>query len=75
MRRMPLDTFLQTLAADITAAERRTEEYSRTVRAFLATGQTNSAAEHALYLELDRLALLRDRQYAFREMQRSPRAA
>lgn len=72
---MPLDTLLQTLAADIAAAEHRTEEYGRAVRASLATGQTNPAAEHALYLELDRLALLRDRQYAFTEMQGWPIAA
>ncbi|KMO16662.1 hypothetical protein [Methylobacterium platani] len=72
---MTLDTILSTLAADIAAAERRTEEYGLTVRMALMTGRTDETAEHALYLELDRLALLRDRQYALRDMQRLPLAA
>lgn len=72
---MPLKTLLQTLAADIAAAERRTEEYGQAVHASLVAGQTNPTAEQTLYLELDRLALLRDRQYALMEMERLPVAA
>ncbi|MEN3236351.1 hypothetical protein PUR29_22635 [Methylobacterium ajmalii] len=52
---------LQTIDAEIAAAEHRTETHAQTVQALLAVGESSVEAEQALYLELDRLTLLRDR--------------
>ncbi|KMO11421.1 hypothetical protein [Methylobacterium indicum] len=66
---MPRNTLLQTIDAEIAAAEHRTETHAQTVRALLAIGESSVEAEQAFYLELDRLTLLRDRQWNFCSMQ------
>lgn len=66
---MPRNTLLQTINAEIAAAERRAEIHAQTVRALLAVGESSVESEQALYLELDRLALLRNRHLNFRSMQ------
>ncbi|UHC20100.1 hypothetical protein LRS73_32590 (plasmid) [Methylobacterium currus] len=72
---MPLTTVCRTLNAEISAAEHRATAQARSVKGLLAAGEINGSAEQALYLELDRLALLRTQLWAIEEMRSRPRAA
>ncbi len=72
---MPLNTVCRTLNAEISAAEHRATAQARAVKASLASGEISGSAEQALYLELDRLALLRTQLWAVDEMRSWPRAA
>lgn len=69
---MSLEALLRTVTAEIAAAERRTAEQARATSQRIAAGESSVEDERALYLELDRLTLLRCRQWALEEMCRVP---
>jgi hypothetical protein len=71
---MPLNTVCRTLNAEISAAEHRATARAHAVKALLASGEISGSAEQALYLELDRLVLLRTQLWTAEEMRARTRA-
>ena len=69
MPRMSLTLLLSALRAEIAAAEHRAAERATAVTARLRGGEDSAEAERALFGELDRLALLRQRLCALKAMQ------
>lgn len=65
---MPWTALLMALDTEMTAAQRRASDQSKTVMALLAAGTDSAEAERELFRELDRLTLLRERQQLIRAM-------
>ena len=72
---MDLNALLLPVLTEIAAAERRTAELAKSVCDLLSAGEVNANVERSRVGGVDRLSLLRKREWAMREMLRLPEAA